>query len=281
MLKRRFIQSSAVKTRSRATPEANHSRANCYAHHAVGAPWIALVLVTLIPALPIAAQQDSVSALHQVDGPSIKWWHGAVALGGISALMLLDEPAQRFAQRNRGTGSDNVANVVRHFGQPDVYGTVTLGLAAVGLATHNPRLTGAAKRIGASLLFTGLATEGAKETLGRPRPNQSLDADGYDPFSGQVSMPSGHTSMAFALATSLSDEIHRPWATVGLYGMATAVGWSRINDNRHWLSDVATGALIGITSSKLITGRWRIFGVRPPSMFLGPGRMAIGWQGSF
>ena len=77
-------------------------------------------------------------------------------------------------------------------------------------------------------------------------------------------MPSGHAAMSFALATSLADEIHRPWATVGLYGMATAVGWSRINDNRHWLSDVAAGALIGITSSKLVTGRWRIFGLHPP-----------------
>src|SRR5213075_565428 len=107
----------------------------------------------------------------------------------------------------------------------------------------NPRLTGAAKRIGASLLLAGATSAGAKELFGRPRPESSLDADGFSPFSGQASMPSGHTAMAFALATSLSDEIHRPWATVGLYGMATAVGWSRINDNRHWLSDVAAGAL--------------------------------------
>ena len=68
-------------------------------------------------------------------------------------------------------------------------------------------------------------------------------------------MPSGHTAMAFALATSLSDEIHNRWATVGLYGLATAVGWSRINDNRHWFTDVAAGALVGITSAKLVSGR--------------------------
>ena len=54
-------------------------------------------------------------------------------------------------------------------------------------------------------------------------------------------MPSGHTTMAFALATALSDDIHRTWASVGLYTMATGVAWSRLNDNRHWLSDVAGG----------------------------------------
>lgn len=235
----------------------------------------------MLPATPLAAQLDTATTLQLDNTPTLRWWHGAIALGGISALMLLDRPVQRFAQHNNGTGADNVASVVRHFGQPEVYGTVTLGLAAVGLATGNPRLTGAAKRIGGSLLLAGVTTTGAKELFGRPRPESSLDADGFEPFSGQASLPSGHTAMAFALATSLSDEIHRPWATVGLYGMATAVGWSRINDNRHWLSDVAAGALVGITSSKLITGRWRIFGLHPPSVFLAPRSMSIGWQGAF
>jgi membrane-associated phospholipid phosphatase len=235
----------------------------------------------VVSAGPLAAQRDSAITLQQDNVPTIRWWHGAIALGGISALMLLDHPVQRFAQHNNGTGADNVASAVRHFGQPEVYATVPLGLAVVGLVSHNPRLTGAAKRIGASLLLAGAATTGAKELFGRPRPEQSLDADGFEPFSGQASLPSGHTAMAFALATSLSDEIHRPWATVGLYGMATAVGWSRINDNRHWLSDVAAGAVIGITSSKLITGRWRIFGLHTPSVLLAPGTMSIGWHSSF
>jgi len=235
----------------------------------------------LVPVSPLAAQQDSVITLQQYNAPTLRWWHGAIALGGLSALMLLDQPVQRFAQHNSGTGADNVASVVRHFGQPEVYGTITLGLAAVGLASGNPRLTGAAKRIGASLLLGGVTSIGAKELFGRPRPESSLDADGFSPFSGQASMPSGHSTMAFALATSLSDEIHRPWATVGLYGMATAVAWSRINDNRHWLSDVAAGALVGITSAKLVTGRWRIFGLHPPSVLVAPGTMSIGWQGSF
>ena len=94
-------------------------------------------------------------------------------------------------------------------------------------------------------------------------------------------MPSGHATIAFALATSLSDDIHRPWASVGLYGLATGVAWSRINDNRHWLTDVTAGALLGITSAKLVSGRWRIFGLHPPSVLASPGVVSIGWQGTF
>ena len=224
-------------------------------------------------AAPLASQQDS--------GHVIQWWHGAIAVGGLSALMLLDRPVQRYSEHNNGAGANNVAGVVRHIGQPEVYGGVTLGLAAVGLVAGDSRLTRAATRLGASLLFAGATATAGKVLLGRPRPDQSLDADGYLPFSGQASMPSGHTTMAFALATSLSDDIHNRWASVGLYGLAATVGWSRVNDDRHWLSDVAAGALVGITSSKIASGRWRIFGFRPPSVIGSPGGMAIGWQESF
>jgi membrane-associated phospholipid phosphatase len=171
--------------------------------------------------------------------------------------------------------------VVRHFGQPEVYGTVTVGLLATGLITHRPEVARAGGRLAVSLGLAGLTTMVGKYAFGRPRPEQSLDADGYTPFSGQVAMPSGHSAAAFALATSLADDIHRPWATVGLYGAATAVAWSRVNDNRHWLTDVTAGALVGITSAKLASGRWRIFGLRPPSIIAAPGGAALGWSGKF
>ncbi len=228
---------------------------------------------------------DSLPEVRAADAPApahtIRWWHGAVAVGGLSVLMLLDQPAQRFAQNNDGHGAANVAGIVRHFGQPEVYGTVTVGLLAAGLATGQPKLTRAGGHLAASLALAGLTANVGKLALGRPRPEQSLDADGYVPFSGQVAMPSGHSAMAFAFATSLADDIHRPWATVGLYGMASAVAWSRVNDNRHWLTDVAAGALVGITSAKLASGRWRIFGVKAPSIVAGPTGAGLGWSGQF
>jgi len=243
------------------------------------------LLVTCRPAIMSAQAQDTLPEAPPAEvapsGHVIRWWHAVAAAGGISALMLLDHPVQRYAQENSGTGADNVADVVRHFGQPEVYGTVTVGLLTAGLAAHRPEVTRAAGRLALSLVVAGAAVEGGKLLFGRPRPEQSLDADGFSPFSGQAALPSGHTALAFALATSLADDIHRPWASVGLYGVATAVGWSRINDNAHWLSDVAAGALVGVTSAKLASGRWRIFGLKPPSILMGPEGMGLGWRGEF
>lgn len=244
-------------------------------------------MVQLLLAVAILASQPwpagaQLERLTPVRSPStLRWWHGAIALGGLSALMLIDNPAQRFIQRNRSGQSDDVAVAMRHFGQPEVFGTVTLGLVAAGLMSGNQEVTRAGGRLAASLVLAGAATSGAKLLLGRPRPNQSLDADGFAPFSGQAAMPSGHTTVAFALATALSDDLNRTWATVGLYTLATGVGWSRMNDNKHWLSDIAAGAAVGITSAKLVNGHWRIFNLHPPRVLLGPRYAGIAWQVTF
>jgi membrane-associated phospholipid phosphatase len=246
-----------------------------------------LLCLGLLAASPELVSAQAIDTIPEVPAPApasphvIRLYHVAAAAAGLSVLMMLDQPVQRFAVDNSGPGADHVASTVRHYGQPEVYGTVTLGLLAAGLATGHSEITRSGGRLALSLVLAGVATEAGKELLGRPRPGQSLDADGFSPFSGQVSFPSGHTAMSFALATSLADDIHRPLVSVGLYGMATAVGWSRINDNAHWLSDVAAGALVGITSAKLVSGRWRIFGLKPPSFLIGPGGAGLSWHGQF
>jgi len=240
-----------------------------------------LLLVALVVAHPlqVSAQQEEFGSIQK---PTVlRWWHGAIAVGGLSALMLLDGPSQRFFQDRRSSGADDWARGIRRVGQPEVWGTVTLGMVAGGLLSGDANLTRAGGRLAATLALTGATSTLAKLALGRPRPNASLDADGYAPFSGQDAMPSGHTAMAFALAAALADDIHRPWATVGLYTLASGVGWSRINDNRHWLSDVAGGAIVGITSAKLVNGHWRLFGLRPPSVLLGPSHAGLAWRVEF
>lgn len=240
-----------------------------------------MLLVALVVAHPlqVVAQEEVSSSIQK---PMVlRWWHGVAALGGLSALMLLDQPLQEFVQGGRSASKDELANNIRHFGQIEVYGTVTAGLVAAGLLSGHEGLTRTGGRLAATLAFTGAAGMAGKLITGRPRPEDSGDADGYVPFSGQAAMPSGHTAMAFAFATALADDIHRPWATVGLYTLATGVGWSRLNDNRHWLTDVAAGAALGITSAKLMNGRWKIFGLRPPGVLLGPRHAGLTWRIEF
>jgi membrane-associated phospholipid phosphatase len=67
------------------------------------------------------------------------------------------------------------------------------------------------------------------------------------------SFPSGHTAEAFASAEFMRQEYKdvSPWYGVAGYAMATATGMLRMYNNRHWLSDVVTGAGIGIASTRL------------------------------
>lgn len=67
------------------------------------------------------------------------------------------------------------------------------------------------------------------------------------------SFPSGHTATAFMTATMLTKEYGHlsPWIGVGAYGVASASGVMRMVNNKHWLSDVLTGAGIGILSTEV------------------------------
>ena len=71
--------------------------------------------------------------------------------------------------------------------------------------------------------------------------------------SNDHSFPSGHTVTAFMTATMLAKEYgHKsPWIGIGAYSVATATGLMRMANNKHWLSDVLTGAGIGILSTEL------------------------------
>jgi membrane-associated phospholipid phosphatase len=241
-----------------------------------------LVLAAIMAAQPYTAFAQTINPSAPVPAPhAIRLWQGALVLAGLSGLMLLDNPIQRFAQDNRSATGNDLARGIRRFGQPEVYTTVTLGMVGAGLLSGNAEITRAGGRLATTLALAGAASSVSKLAIGRSRPSESLDADGYVPFSGQEAMPSGHTTVAFALATALADDIGRTWASVGLYTLATGVGWSRVNDNRHWISDVAAGAVLGVTAAKLVNGRWRIFKLRPPSILLGPRNAAIAWRLTF
>jgi membrane-associated phospholipid phosphatase len=86
--------------------------------------------------------------------------------------------------------------------------------------------------------YTGLLKYGVRR--GRP--------DGSD----NLSFPSGHTSIAFTLAT-VTDR-HYGWKVgVPAYVLASGVGLSRIESNRHHLSDVLAGATLGIIVGRTVT----------------------------
>lgn len=71
--------------------------------------------------------------------------------------------------------------------------------------------------------------------------------------SSNNSFPSGHTATAFMTATMLTKEYGHlsPWVGIGAYTVAAGTGVMRVANNRHWVSDVLTGAGIGIIATEV------------------------------
>lgn len=254
---------------------------------------LASLIITSGAAAPlIASAQDSLATPPPLSStsldslrrpPAIKLWQvGTVVGGALLTMAVVDGPVQEWSRDPHGTGTtDDIANALNYFGQWQVVAPVTGGLILYGLAAKKPGVLHAGYRVGASVILAAAVTQVFKYSFGRVRPDDTNDQWNYQPFSGNASMWSGHTATAFSFATALSQEIHKPWATVGLYALATGTAWARVYENRHWVSDVAVGAAVGIASAKLATGRWTIFGLRAPAPLATPGGLGLMWHGTF
>jgi membrane-associated phospholipid phosphatase len=92
-----------------------------------------------------------------------------------------------------------------------------------------------------ALALAGIETEILKVSVRRLRPDHS----------DLAAFPSGHTSSSFALATVAASQ----WGwEVGVPACLAAgfVGYSRMESNKHYLSDVLAGAGLGIISGRAV-----------------------------
>jgi membrane-associated phospholipid phosphatase len=107
----------------------------------------------------------------------------------------------------------------------------------MGIAGYNGNSQGYRRAIGMfkATAYSTSVTTVLKYTAREPRP---IDKDWKNSF------PSGHSTSAFAFSGYLMAE-HEYLIGIPALVLSTFIGYSRINDNMHWLHDVTAGATIG------------------------------------
>jgi hypothetical protein len=141
------------------------------------------------------------------------------------------------------------------------------GFAGYGLIFKDRKAVEVGKIGTESFLLTGITVQLLKHVFGRERPSDATRPGGfwngpYAFFSKRSSgkrglaafdaFPSGHTTTAFAAATTISDFYTDPWVSYTCYSLASLVAVSRVMERTHWLSDCFVGAIIGHYGTRLV-----------------------------
>lgn len=236
---------------------------------------VTLLLVACALATPRATAAQN-------DGTTIRWWHPLAVSAAGAFLVATDRATRDFVQDHRSPALDEVADIASHFHESNVVLVAGVGGMSLGLLTRRFRVAETGLQVMTSYGLASGMMIATKWAVGRSRPlTTPHDNTDMHWFGGgeESSFPSGAAAVSFSLATTLADAVDHPVASVLFYGGATLNAWSRVNSDRHWLSDVAVGAVYGITAAKLVNGRWRVFGLRPPTMGIAPdGRLIVGYE---
>lgn len=232
----------------------------------------AVLLLVVSPSLPLAGQIQ-VPPNPDADGgwQASNRWMLAGALAGSAALFMMDDDIRDWftapALQNSGT-ADFVSGATSNLG-----GWLPLaalgGVFVAGTLAGSESVAGPALNVGGGMLTATVLTAIMKGAFGRARPSDSEDpvhefgfGRGFRSGHPFRSFPSGHTTMAFALAAGLAAESSHRWPSAypyvrwSAYSLATLTGLSRMYHNAHWASDVFLGAGIGLVVGRAFV-HWR------------------------
>ena len=124
---------------------------------------------------------------------------------------------------------------------------VPLSIVAVGLLEHDKKYLQDALYVAGAYVINAAMTTALKKIFNERRPFDRYPEEVVyrNGLAGGSSFPSGHTSSAFNLATSLALRYKKPVILIPAFLYAGTMGWARIYQGVHYPLDVLAGAVVG------------------------------------
>ena len=201
-----------------------------------------------VPHLRATSQHDLKELLVDLrdDAGQLANRHTMLALGsalGASLLIreTLDDPVrnntQRHPERWNATGQS-----LGLLGDVRVQVPVMLGIYGYSVVSEDAELSVFSKTLIRAYTATGLSTLTVKAIANTDRPSDAWNG-------GQFGFPSFHAASATCIA-AVADEYYGPRVGVPAYALAGLVGWTRIDQRDHDLSDIVFGTALGYIIGK-------------------------------
>ena len=160
---------------------------------------------------------------------------------GIGAALVVSPLDDNIAERIQKRGAAGYTKIGDIGGDGWMQVGAAVGVYAIGRGSDSARVAHLGSDLIRGQFLTGIFTQVLKVGVSRRRP------DG-----GRHSFPSGHTSASFLTAAVVDGNFG--WkAGAAAYAGAGFVAWTRIRDNRHWLTDAVVGATIGTVAGRTVT----------------------------
>jgi membrane-associated phospholipid phosphatase len=173
-----------------------------------------------------------------------------IIIGTTAFSFTLDNPVRNSVENFHSKPLDNIMFVGDQFGNGR-YGMALGGLLYFSghiLKEKELRTTGL--MLAEAILLNGFITQSLKMIIGRSRPykeegHNEIDFPAFELNNDNQSLPSGHASTAFAIATVLSNRVDNPYFSTFIYSLAALTAYQRLYNDRHWISDTVLGAALG------------------------------------
>lgn len=212
------------------------------------------------------------------------WLKATVIMAGIAMVSTQDEAAKKFSQSIRSEGTEKVSWGLEKLSNGGSSLALLGGTYVTSLLIKDQKLKSTSLTAIEGLAVAAVLTTIGKNLFHRTRPGETDNAfefSGPRLGGGDVSFPSGHTGSIFAVATVFA-EAYKDTKLVPIiaYSVATLSGLSRVHDNKHWVSDVLGGAVLGYLAGKYVADR-RINKVEEENKIKITPSFNLGKQGGF